>query len=359
LKHFEEIEVPSLSQSSGSGGAGSHGSRLALSVVVPCFNEQENIHALHERLSKACRDAAGESYEIALVNDGSSDRTFELICGLADKDPNVVGVNLSRNHGHQLALSAGLSVCRGARILIIDADLQDPPELLPKMMTAMDHGADVVYGKRTSRLGETAFKRATATLFYRLLTRLTDTTLPVDTGDFRLMSRRALDVLLSMPEQHRFIRGMVSWIGFLQVPVEYERSERYAGETKYTLGKMIRFALDAITGFSTVPLKLATWLGVAMGGLGLCFLIWTIVEWSSGDTIRGWTSMMSIVLILGSVQLLVLGIIGEYLGRLYMQAKGRPLFVISEVVRGVRSTPASDIARLTNHAASTDSGGQN
>lgn len=307
-----------------------------LSVVVPCYNEEGSLHHLYERLTAVCRENAGPDYEIVLINDGSRDHTLAMMRQLVEQDGHVVAVNLSRNHGHQLALSAGLSICRGERILIIDADLQDPPELLGKMMAELDAGADVAYGKRVSRAGETVFKKATAAAFYRLLASLTETRLPVDTGDFRLMSRRALNVLLSMPEQHRFIRGMVSWIGFLQVPVEYERSERFAGETKYTLGKMIRFALDAITGFSTIPLRLSTWVGSLMGVLSLIFLLWTLVEWFYGATIRGWTSLMTVVLLLGSVQLLVLGIMGEYLGRLYMQSKTRPLFIISDVIRGSR-----------------------
>lgn len=311
-------------------------SGLRLSVVVPCYNEEGSLQHLYERLSAVCRGIVGTDYEIVLINDGSRDKTLPMMRQIVEQDGHVVAVNLSRNHGHQLALSAGLSICRGDRILIIDADLQDPPELLSKMMAALDAGADVAYGKRVSRAGETVFKKATAAAFYRLLASLTETRLPVDTGDFRLMSRRALNVLLSMPEQHRFIRGMVSWIGFLQVPVEYERSERFAGETKYTLGKMIRFALDAITGFSTIPLRLSTWAGMAMGGLAFIFMLWTLVEWFAGATIRGWTSLMTIVLLLGSVQLLVLGIMGEYLGRLYMQSKARPLFVISDVIRRSR-----------------------
>jgi len=291
---------------------------------------------MHERLSRTCQDIVGSSYKIVLVNDGSRDDTLAHIRTLVESDPHIIGVNLSRNHGHQLALSAGLPICSGQRILIIDADLQDPPELLGKMMAELDGGADVAYGKRISRAGETTFKKMTAAAFYRMLARLSETRLPVDTGDFRLISRRALNVLISMPEQHRFIRGMVSWIGFRQVPVEYERSERFAGETKYTLGKMVRFAIDAITGFSILPLRLSTWVGVGMGLLSLAFMIWTLLEWANGSTIRGWTSLMTVVLVLGSVQLLVLGIMGEYLGRLYIQSKARPLFIISDIYRNKR-----------------------
>jgi glycosyltransferase involved in cell wall biosynthesis len=224
---------------------------VALSIVVPCFNEEACLPQLHQRLGKAARASVGEDYELVLVNDGSRDSSWSEMRAMAANDPHLVAVNLSRNHGHQLALTAGLDLCRGDTILIIDADLQDPPELLPEMMRAMQsEQADVVYGVRNSRAGETAFKRATAHGFYRLLSRATDVHIPVDAGDFRLMSRRALDALLAMPEQARFIRGMVAWIGFRQVPFRYDRQERFAGETKYPLRKMMRFALDALTGFS-------------------------------------------------------------------------------------------------------------
>ncbi len=231
----------------------------ALSIVVPCFNEEPCLEALYERLTAAARAAVGNDYELLLVNDGSQDGSWPLMRGLSARDAHVVAINLSRNHGHQLALTAGLDLCRGDHVLIIDADLQDPPELLPAMLeTIRSEDADVVYGVRRSRAGETAFKRATAHGFYRLLSRATEVDIPVDTGDFRLMSRRALDALLAMPEQARFIRGMVAWIGFKQVPLVYDRAERMAGETKYPVRKMFRFALDALTGFSSAPLKLAS-----------------------------------------------------------------------------------------------------
>jgi dolichol-phosphate mannosyltransferase len=253
---------------------------------------------------------------------------------LAGIDPHVIGVNLSRNHGHQLALTAGLSLCRGRRVLIIDADLQDPPELLAEMMARMDAGADVVFGQRRARAGETAFKTGTAALFYRLLRRLVDVEIPADTGDFRLISRRALDVLNAMPEQFRFIRGMVSWIGLRQEALLYDRAQRAAGETKYPLWKMLRFAVDAITSFSIVPLRLAAALGVMLGLGSGSLMSYALGSWLSGHTVSGWTSLMMVVLIVGSAQLMVLGVFGEYLGRLYMEAKRRPLFVIDSVVGG-------------------------
>jgi dolichol-phosphate mannosyltransferase len=270
-------------------------------------------------------------YEIILVNDGSRDGTWNLMCQLADADPHVAAISLSRNHGHQLALTAGLTFARGQRILIIDADLQDPPELLPEMMRLMDEGADIVYGQRRRRQGETPFKRLSAKLFYRLLERITDICIPTDTGDFRLMSRRSLDILNSMPEQSRFVRGMVSWIGLKQVPLAYDRDPRFAGETKYPLLKMVRFGIDAVTGFSIVPLRIASFLGILMAVISLIMLSYTLGSWVIGQTVVGWTSLSTIVLTVSSVQLLVLGILGEYLGRLYMESKGRPLFIIDTV----------------------------
>jgi dolichol-phosphate mannosyltransferase len=304
----------------------------ALSIVVPCYNEEACLEQLHARLSAAAEAVAPEAYEIVLVNDGSRDRSWPIMQALAARDPRLVAINLSRNHGHQLALTAGLDLCAGARILIIDADLQDPPELLADMMAEMDRQrADVVDAVRRARAGETVFKLGTAKLFYRVLSRLAEIQIPVDTGDFRLMSRRALDALLALPEQARFIRGMVAWIGFRQVPIAYDRAERLAGETKYPLAKMVRFALDAVTGFSTAPLRFASHVGlwlVAASGLLLAYIAYGFL---TGSAIQGWTSLMLVVVILGAVQMFVLGMIGEYLGRLYMEAKHRPLYIVSEI----------------------------
>jgi dolichol-phosphate mannosyltransferase len=304
----------------------------ALSIVVPCFNEEACLPALHERLSGAARKAGGEDYEIVLVNDGSRDSSWPIMRQMAADDSHVVAVNLSRNHGHQLALTAGLDLCRGETILIIDADLQDPPELLSDMMQAMrEEDADVVYGVRRSRSGETAFKRATAHGFYRLLSRATEVDIPLDAGDFRLMSRRALDALLAMPEQARFIRGMVAWIGFRQVPFAYDRQERFAGSTKYPVKKMVRFALDALTGFSSAPLKLASHVGLALSIGSVILILYIAYAWAAGHNIPGWTSLMLIVVIIGAVQMFVLALMGEYIGRLYNEAKRRPLYIVQEV----------------------------
>jgi dolichol-phosphate mannosyltransferase len=304
----------------------------ALSIVVPCFNEEGCLRELHQRLGAAARKAVGENYELLLVNDGSRDGTWPIMQQLAAQDPHLVAVNLSRNHGHQLALTAGLDLCRGETILIIDADLQDPPELLPAMLEAMrKDDADVVYGVRQSRAGETAFKRATAHGFYRLLSRATEVDIPLDAGDFRLMSRRALDALLAMPEQARFIRGMVAWIGFRQVPFPYDRQERFAGETKYPLKKMVRFALDALTGFSSAPLKLASHAGLWLSFGSILLIIYITYAWVSGQSIQGWTSLMLIVVVLGAIQMFALALMGEYIGRLYNEAKRRPLYIVQEI----------------------------
>jgi len=308
---------------------------MKISIVVPCFNEEACLVELHQRLSAAARSVAGADYELVLVNDGSSDDSWPAMRRLATDDAHVVAINLSRNHGHQLALTAGLDLCRGDTVLIIDADLQDPPELLAPMLQAMrESGADVVYGVRRSRSGETAFKRATAHGFYRLLSRATEVDIPLDAGDFRLMSRRALDALLAMPEQARFIRGMVAWIGFKQVPFAYDRQTRFAGETKYPLRKMIRFALDALTGFSSAPLKLASHVGFGLSVGSVLLVLYIAYAWLSGRSIQGWTSLMLIVVILGAIQMFVLALMGEYIGRLYNEAKKRPLYIVEEIAGG-------------------------
>jgi polyisoprenyl-phosphate glycosyltransferase len=308
--------------------------RPALSVVAPCYNEQDVLPEFLRRVG-AVLDELGGTAEIVLVDDGSHDRTWLVMTDAAAGDPRIVAVRLMRNHGHQLALSAGLSVCRGERILIIDADLQDPPELLREMMALMDReGADVVYGQRRQRDGETLFKRATAAAFYRLIGRMTDVEIPLDAGDFRLITRRVLDLLIAMPERHRFVRGMVAWIGGKQVPLPYDRKPRVAGESKYPLAKMVRFAADAITAFSVVPLMASMTIGWIMAAVGFAFFVYSIVGWLAGANLPGWTSLMAAVGLLGGMQFLMLGIIGAYLGRLYDQSKGRPLFMIREIVGG-------------------------
>lgn len=331
----------------------------ALSVVVPCFNEEACLPELYRRLTAAARTAMGDDYELVLINDGSADKSWSVMQQIAVTDAHVLAINLSRNHGHQLALTAGLDLCRGEKILIIDADLQDPPELLAGMLDAMrEQDADVVYGVRRSRAGETAFKRATAHGFYRLLSRATEIDIPVDTGDFRLMSRRALEALLAMPEQSRFIRGMVAWIGFRQVPFAYDREQRFAGETKYPLRKMVRFAFDALTGFSSAPLKLASHAGLALSLGSLLIIAYIAYAWLTGQNIQGWTSLMLVVVVLGAVQMFVLALMGEYIGRLYNEAKDRPLYIVQEIAgREARSGGLGYVAEATANSESPGGSG--
>lgn len=305
---------------------------VGLSIVAPCFDEEAVLPEFYARCA-AVLDGLELSSELVLVNDGSRDGTWPIIQRLAEQDPRVVGVNLSRNHGHQLALTAGLHICTGRHVLIIDADLQDPPELAGDMLERMHEGYDVVYGQRRARKGESTFKRSTAAAFYRLIDKLSDTPIPRDTGDFRLISRRALDVLLSMNERHRFMRGMVSWIGFPQTALVYDRDARFAGSTKFPLRKMVAFAIDAITGFSVKPLAFASSLGVVSALLAVGLLLYAVIGWAIGKPVPGWASTVAAIALLGGAQLLVLGVIGEYLGRLYEQSKGRPLFIIQDIAR--------------------------
>jgi len=329
--------------------------RPALSVVVPCYNEAACLDILHGRISAAARAAVGEDYEIVLINDGSRDDSWGTMQRLAAADPRLVAINLSRNHGHQLALTAGLDLCAGQQILIIDADLQDPPELLADMRAAMAaQQADVVYAVRRQRAGETLFKKATAAAFYRLLTRMTETPIPLDTGDFRLMSRRALDAFLSLPEQARFIRGMVAWVGFRQVPFPYDRAERHAGETNYPLAKMIRLAFDAVTGFSTAPLRFASHVGLALTAASVLLLVYIAVGFLTGSAVQGWTSTMLVVVLLGAVQMFVLGMIGEYLGRLYVESKRRPLYIVADVTGPIQGKATLGFRAEPADAAATD-----
>jgi dolichol-phosphate mannosyltransferase len=308
--------------------------KMFLSIVVPCCNEEEGLREFHYRMTTAARTLCGGRFELILVDDGSTDDTWKLINQLSAEDRNVVAVRLSRNHGHQLALTAGLSTVRGDLVLVIDADLQDPPELLTPMYEMMAReDADVVYGLRRSRAGETRFKKKSAEAFYRLLARITRVHIPVDTGDFRLMTRRISDQLVQMPEHDRFIRGMVAWLGYKQVAFEYDRNPRYAGRTKYPLAKMIGFAADALISFSMVPLRIATYVGALLTTVLTFVGIAAAVSWVFSGTVPGWTSLTLLVVMISSVQLLVLGLIGEYIGRIYIQSKNRPLFVISHIHR--------------------------
>jgi dolichol-phosphate mannosyltransferase len=305
-----------------------------LSVVVPCFNEEEVIYDFHFRMSRACCELVGEDgYEIVFVNDGSTDDTPQKLEAIARSDPRVVYVDLFRNHGHQLAVSAGLQYARGARVMLIDADLQDPPELLAAFAGRMDEGYDVVYGRRASRQGETWFKKASAALFYRALAAISSVPIPPDTGDFRLMSRDVVDQLNRMPEQDRFIRGMVAWIGGRQSELLYDRAPRHAGKTKYNLAKMVALAVDATTGFSVAPLRLATIMSFVTIAVAVALAFYVILSYAYLQTAPGWASLGVILLAFSAVQLFCIGILGEYVGRTFMQSKGRPRAIVRRIVR--------------------------
>lgn len=303
-----------------------------LSILVPCYRDEHGLAELYRRLTEVC-EALDSTYEIVLVDDGSPDRTWEGISALARTDPRVVGIRLSRNHGHQLAVTAGLHVVRGERVLIIDSDLQDPPELLAEMMSLMDAGADNVFGQRISRKGVPVWKKACYKIYYRVLSLLAGCEIPPDTGDFRLISRRVVDLLNEMPEHHRFLRGMVSWLGFRQIAVRYHRDARFTGESGYTLAKLFRIAVDGITSFSIKPLRFASMLGLVFAFFCLIGIIYSVAGYYAGKAeIAGWTSLMSVMLLVASLQFFVLGMIGEYIGRLFIEQKKRPLFLISETV---------------------------
>lgn len=303
-----------------------------LSVVIPCFNEEPVLRAAHERLTQAISAIEDFEHELIFVDDGSRDRTFEILAELQTHDPRTRALKLSRNFGHQIAVTAGLEAAKGEVIVVIDADLQDPPEVISEMVKLWRQGNHVVYGSRTTRAGESRFKLMTAKAFYRIINRFSDTSIPVDTGDFRLMDRRVVDVLLAMPERGRFLRGMVSWVGFRQVPLPYEREARYAGRTKYSLLRMIRFAMDGIFSFSVLPLRLAALTGLVAIWLALAGIVMAVVVRLLGlydlRLGRGWASLFVAVLFMGGVQLLTLGVMGEYLGRIYTEVKRRPLYAV-------------------------------
>jgi dolichol-phosphate mannosyltransferase len=298
-----------------------------LSVVAPMYEEQETVAPFTERVAAALGEL---NYELILVNDGSQDRTRDAMAAAVARDARIKVVSLARNFGHQPALTAGLEHARGDVIVMLDGDLQDPPELIPEMIARWREGVDVVYAVREQRLGETAFKRATAKGFYRTFRRLTGLDLAVESGDFRLMDRRALDALLSMPERARFLRGMTVWIGFTQTAVPFVRQERHAGVTKYPLRKMLRFSFDAITSFSSAPLQWATFLGFLFSIVAFLAIPLTVVARYANIFERGVPTTIIIVLLLGGIQLITLGIIGEYIGRIYDEVKHRPLYVVGE-----------------------------
>ena len=308
------------------GSVGERGRSLdLLSVAAPVFNEDESLEEFYGRVVSALE---GLPFELILVDDGSTDATPEILERLACQDPRLRVVRLSRNFGHQAAITAGLEHARGNVVVMIDADLQDPPELIHKMLDGWSGGADVVYAVRRTRAGESRFKLATAKWFYRVFGRLTQVEVEPNAGDFRLLDRRALDALLAMPERNRFLRGMTSWVGFTQEAVEYERDPRFAGETKYTPRRMLRFSLDAISSFSHLPLQLATVLGFIFSCVAFLAIPIAIGFRIAGEFVPGITTVLLVVLLLGGIQLITVGIIGEYLGRVYDEVKQRPLYVV-------------------------------
>jgi glycosyltransferase involved in cell wall biosynthesis len=303
------------------------------SIVIPVYNEHDGIDTLTTRMQALATNLAPAHLEFILVNDGSTDGSDRKLDAAAANDPRFKVVHLSRNFGHQLAITAGMEWASGQTVTVIDADLQDPPELIADLIAKWREGFDVVYAVRRSRAGETRFKLWTASKFYRLIHRLTRIDIPMDVGDFRLMDRKVVDAFLRMRENHRFVRGMITWVGFRQIGIPYDRAERQFGESHYPLKKMIRFAIDGVTGFSTIPLQLATYLGVLSAVIALLIALWTIyVKFFAHEAIQGWTSVMLAVLFLGGAQLLALGIFGEYLGRTYEEVKDRPLYLVGKAV---------------------------
>jgi glycosyltransferase involved in cell wall biosynthesis len=303
---------------------------IKYSIIAPIFNELDNLPELYARVRDTI-SATGETWELILVDDGSTDGSTERIRELAAKDKHIRPIIFARNFGHQIAITAGWDYARGDAVIIIDADLQDPPETIPEMIAKWKEGFEVVYAVRAEREGETWFKKVTAAAFYRIIYRITDVKIPVDTGDFRLMDRKVVDVLNQMPERHRFPRGMSAWVGFRQVGVPYKRAPRHAGVTKYPFKKMLRLALNAITGFSYFPLQLATYIGFVAAALSILAIPVVIFMRLAGHSaFLGQATTLIAVLFLGGVQLISLGVLGEYIGRIYDEAKGRPLYIVRE-----------------------------
>ncbi len=303
---------------------------MEISVIIPVYNEELNIPLLFERVKNSVSGCTTE-FEMIFVNDGSKDNSIKLVKELAAKNSFVKYIDFSRNFGHQVAVSAGLDYSSGNNIVIIDADLQDPPELIPTMYNKMKEGFEVVYARRRKRAGESYMKKLTAKMFYRILARLTSVDIPVDTGDFRIMHRKVAEVLMKMPEQQKFLRGQIAWVGFNQTYIEYDRDERFAGDTGYPYKKMIKFALDGITSFSNVPLKFATITGFIVSGITFLMALYALYSrFISKNYVPGWTSLMLAILFIGGVQLISIGIIGEYISRLGANIRNRPLYIIKD-----------------------------
>lgn len=303
---------------------------MDISVIVPVFNEESNLLVLHERLVNVITGITNQ-YEIIFVNDGSKDNSLTVIKTLAQQFPQIKYIDFSKNFGHQLAVFAGLEHASGNAIVIIDADLQDPPELIIELHKKLQQGFDVVYAQREQRVGESWHKLMTAKLFYRFINRLSDVTIPLDTGDYRIITKKIKDIIVAMPERNKFLRGQIAWAGFNQTSVSYKRDERYAGTTNYSYSKMFSFAFDGITAFSNLPLRLATYMGFLVSFVSFLVILYTLYQkYINGNVVQGWSSLMVSILFIGGVQLICLGIIGEYLGRIMDNVKQRPLYIVRE-----------------------------
>lgn len=315
---------------------------MHISVVIPVFNEAASLPACYTKTTEILSQFTDE-YEFIFINDGSTDNSLEIIKSLSEKDTAVKYINLSRNFGQQIAISAGLEHARGQRVAIMDADLQDPPEVLIEMYNKLDNGYDVVYGKRKRRKGESVLKRMTARMFYRLLSRMTNIKIPVDTGDFRMITRQVVNELNKMPERDRFIRGQVAWVGFRQTEIVYERAGRQSGHTGYSYKKMVRFALDGLTSFSDFPLRFATWMGFFFSIVSFVMIIWALYQRLIAHSfVQGWTSLIISVLFLGGIQLITIGIIGEYISRIGNNVRRRPKYVVKD--KNVNETQNDEIS---------------
>jgi polyisoprenyl-phosphate glycosyltransferase len=323
-----------------------------ISVVIPCFNEAAVIAESYRRLTEALEAIPDIEFELVFVDDGSRDNTLSQLRGLQSNDARVRIVGLSRNFGHQMAVTAGIEHAAGDAVILIDADLQDPPEVMQQMIASWRTGTDVAYGVRREREGETRFKLWTASIFYRWINRVSDVAIPLDTGDFRLMDRRVVDALLDMPERDRFVRGMVAWLGFRQEAIAYKRAARFAGTTKYPLTKMVRFATDGILSFSVVPLRLAMWMGFGAAGLAMIGILYALVlRLLTQIWVPGWTLLFIALSFIGGVQLVFMGVIGEYVGRVYGEVKRRPLYVVRERAGFQRTNRGSRETRVASRRA--------
>jgi len=322
------------------------GDAATLSIVVPLYNEADNLAELLRRIRTVVRGltTAPAAWELICVDDGSRDATLAILLDAAAADPHLRIISLSRNFGHQIAATAGLDAAGGDAVVLMDGDLQDPPELIENFLAKFREGYDVVYATRRRRAGESRFKLLTAGIFYRTIRRLTNVSIPVDTGDFRLMSRRVVAALRGSRERHRFIRGLVSWVGYRQTGIEYDRAERFSGESKYPISKMLKFAIDGITAFSEIPLRLATWFGFIVSAVAFVVGIFEIgLRIFTGYNLPGYTSTIFAILFLGGVQLITIGILGEYVGRVYDEIKGRPLYLVAETVGSGLASPADSL----------------